>query len=426
MEVIFRSALNTQILLQSFPYSEVRVYNLRTPDSRLAMRHFILIAVCLVLAATIAHAAPPKLPRASPQDTGLDPAAFTQIEPLIAAAIGEGQMPGCVLAIGRHGKLVWLQAYGQRQVEPSAEPMTIDTVFDLASLTKPIATATCTMQLVESGQLKLTDHVVTYISDFSSHGKDQITIEQLLTHQSGLIADNSLEDYANGTQAAVNKICELELVAKPGERFIYSDVGFIVLGEVIHHVANKNVQELSHERIFAPLGMDETGFLPGPALQARAAPTEKREGAWIKGEVHDPRSFAMGGVAGHAGLFSTAEDLAVYAQMMINGGKYEDLRILSEESVRLMTEPRTVPGGDLRALGWDKKSGYSSNRGEGFSTSAFGHGGFTGTVLWIDPQLDLFLIFLSNRLHPDGKGVVNPLAGRIGTIAAAAVIDKKE
>jgi uncharacterized protein YbbC (DUF1343 family)/CubicO group peptidase (beta-lactamase class C family) len=364
-----------------------------------------------------------RLPQAAPEEAGMDRARLAAIDGLVARSLDEGQMPGCVVAIGRQGRLVWLKAYGQRQVLPAIEPMTTDTVFDLASLTKPIATATSIVHLVESGRLRLRDKASQHWPQFAANGKEHITVFQLLTHQSGLIADNPLSDYADGSETAMRRIAELGLVAPPGERFIYSDVNYIVLAEIVARVSGKNVHQFTQEFLFQPLGMSETGYLPDVSLCRRAAPTEQRDEVWMKGQVHDPRAFALGGIAGHAGLFSTAEDLSVYAQMMLGRGSYQGRRILGPATMAAMTSAYTVPGGNQRGLGWDKRSSYSSNRGELFSSAAFGHGGFTGTALWIDPELDLFVIFLSNRLHPTGKGLVNPLAGRIGTIAAAAIVD---
>jgi uncharacterized protein YbbC (DUF1343 family) len=211
-------------------------------------------------------------------------------------------------------------------------------------------------------------------------------------------------------------------VAEPGERFIYSDVCFLTLGKLVETVSGKSLHEFTQENIYQPLGLKDTGYLPDDDRARRAALTEKRNGEWVPGIVHDPRAYALGGVAGHAGLFSTADDLAVYAQMLLNGGEFNGQRVIGRQSVATMIRPVPVPGG-YRGLGWDMATGFSINRGEFLSPSAFGHGGFTGTAIWIDPQLELFVIFLSNRVHPDGKGLVNPLAGTIGTIAAAAVED---
>ena len=299
--------------------------------------------------------------------------------------------------------------------------MTTDTVFDMASLTKPVATATAVMILIERGQLRLQDKVAKFFPEFAAKGKQDVTVEQLLVHSSGLLPDNPLADYADGWNSAKPKICDLELLTEPGTKFKYSDVNFILLGKIIEAVTGEPEDEFVKREIFDKLGMKDTGYLPSDELKARAETTEKRDGEWLKGEVHDPRAAKMGGVAGHAGLFSTAEDMAIYAQMMLQKGEYGDVRILSPAIVEEMTRPRDI-GGHRRGLGWDKQSGYSRNRGELMSDKAFGHGGFTGTAMWIDPELDLYVIFLGNRLHPDGVGEVNDLAGRIGTMACAATM----
>jgi uncharacterized protein YbbC (DUF1343 family)/CubicO group peptidase (beta-lactamase class C family) len=377
------------------------------------------------------------LPHAEPADAGMDAQHLGRIDEIVAQGLAEKRMPGCVVCIGRRGKIVLLKAYGNKQLKPTELPMTTDTVFDMASITKPVATATSIMLLVERGQLKLGDRVSAHIPEFAVEGKEPITIFDLLTHQSGLLPDNALADYEAGPEQALAKICALKLQAPTGTKLIYSDVNYFLLGELVRKISGKSVHEFSRDNIYRPLGMNATGYLPSDELKARAAPTEERDGHWMQGEVHDPRAFKLGGVAGHAGLFSTAEDLAIYAQMMIGGGEHNGVRVLAPRTVATMTRGYRIIGGSrstmegvpanppvfLRGLGWDKRSGYSINRGELLSESAFGHGGFTGTVLWIDPELELFVIFLSNRVHPDGKGLVNPLAGRIGTVAAGAIRD---
>ncbi len=367
-----------------------------------------------------------RLPMTSPESVGLDTTQLSKMDGLIARAIEAGKMPGCVVCVGRQGHIAWLKAYGNKQVEPDAQPMTIDTVFDMASITKPVATATSIMKLVEAGQLRISQKVTDIFPEFGAHGKDAITIRDLLIHQSGLIPDNALSDYLQGPEIAWQKICDLKLTAPVGEQFKYSDVNFIVLGKIVEQLSGLSLREFVHQELFAPLGMLETGFVPNADLKRRAAPTEQREGKWIQGEVHDPRAYELSGVAGHAGLFSTAADLAVYAQMMLGKGTLRiatnDLprRILSPATVEMMTAANPVSTG-TRGLGWDKQTSYSSNRGDLLSPQAFGHGGFTGTVLWIDPESDLFFIFLSNRVHPNGKGLVNPLAGQIANLVGAAV-----
>jgi uncharacterized protein YbbC (DUF1343 family)/CubicO group peptidase (beta-lactamase class C family) len=383
--------------------------------------HFLLAFLgAIVWETAAAWAAPPRLPLVPPEEAGMDPATLAQIDAVVDQGLRAKDMPGCVVAIGRQGKLVLRKAYGYRQVLPQRASMTTDTVFDMASLTKPIATATSVMLLIGQAKVRLEDPAAKHLPEFAQNGKQGITVLQLLTHQSGLVADNPLGDYRDGPERAWERIAALKPQAQPGAKFIYSDVNYIVLGELVKRVSGQRLDEFSREHIFGPLGMTETGFLPPEPLRRRAAPTEKRDGRWMCGEVHDPRAFLLGGVAGHAGLFSTASDLAVFAQMMLGRGQYGGVRVLAAETVDQMTESRRVPGG-LRGLGWDMRSGLSSNRGKGFSPRAFGHGGFTGTVLWIDPQYELFVIFLSNRLHPDGKGAVNPLAARIGTIAVEAI-----
>ncbi len=365
------------------------------------------------------------------------------ILPLIEQAIQQGEFPGCVICFGDHKEASFLSAFGNRQIEPSLEPMTVDTIFDLASLTKPIATATSIMILLDQGQINLESRVIEYLPEFGLHGKDQITIKHLLIHQSGLIPDNPLSDYSGGPEEAWKKICELKLTATIGTKFQYSDVNFIVLGEVIRRVSGQPLDAFSRKHIFEPLGMDETGFNPSEAQRTRCAPTEKDGEVWLRGVVHDPRARKFNGVAGHAGLFSSARDLSKYAAFMLSalrspqgtiGREPEDesavqssnpvpnqsaearpqacATIIRREKLDLMTRAYKVSNG-TRGLGWDKQSPYSSNRGSRLSPSAFGHGGFTGTVLWIDPELDFYFIFLSNRLHPDGKGSVNELSGKL-------------
>lgn len=368
-----------------------------------------------------------QVPRSAPEEVGMRSDRLALIDELVAEGLEKKRMPGCVVLVGRKNRIVYHKAFGHRQLEPKKISMSKDCLFDMASITKPVATATSVMILVEQGKLRLRDRVATYIPEFANSGKEEVTLTQLLTHQAGLIPDNSINDYKLGRETAFKNIYALKTRYAPGSRFVYSDVGFILLDDLIERASGKTVAEFAAKNIFAPLGMQETSYLPSSDLQKRAATTEQRESRWMQGEVHDPRSYLIGGVAGHAGLFSTAGDLAIYAQMMLNGGHYRGHRILAERTVNLMTSPTRIAEGEkvsIRGLGWDKLSGYSSNRGENMSSRAFGHGGFTGTVLWIDPELDLFFVFLSNRVHPNGKGSVNRLAGRIASVAVSAIDDE--
>jgi uncharacterized protein YbbC (DUF1343 family)/CubicO group peptidase (beta-lactamase class C family) len=362
------------------------------------------------------------------------------MDPVIAEEIAQRCLPGAVVLVGRHNKIAWRKAYGFRAVEPSQEPMTTDTIFDVASLTKIVATATSIMMLVERGQIGLNDPVSKYIPELKGQGRDRITIELLLTHRSGYAPDFDLKERWTGHDEAIKRLIKEPLRSAPGARFVYSDIGFIALGEVVHRVSGIPLDEFARKNIFVPLGMRATGFRPSANLRARIAPTEKRRGQrsylgdtpqdadadgdqWLRGEVHDPTSFRMNGVAGHAGLFSTADDLAIYAQMILNGGQHRSVRILSPLSVAEMTRPRLVTETWARGLGWDINSSFSSNRGDLFPVGSFGHTGFTGTSMWLDPATGMFVIFLSNRVHPDGKGDVGSLRGKVASIAAASVTD---
>jgi CubicO group peptidase (beta-lactamase class C family) len=377
-----------------------------------------ILVVALFSLSAAGEARRSRLADASAADVGLDADRLARIDAVVAAAIKDGRTPGAVVLVVRQGKVALRKAYGQRQVQPHAESMSTDTVFDLASLTKPVATATAILLLVERGKLRLEDRVSTHLPAFGQHGKDRITIEHLLLHTSGLPAGNPVRDYDSGRARAIEKINDLRLLADPGKRFVYSDLGFIVLGELVGKVSGAPLDVFCERNIFIPLGLAEMTFRPGKDLAARAAPTEKEGGRWLRGEVHDPRARRLGGVAGHAGLFGTADDLAVYAQMLLDLGSWLGRRVLSPQSVRLMTEPRRVPGG-LRALGWDVRTRYSSNRGERFD--GFGHTGFTGTSLWIDPPSRTAIIVLTNRVHPDGKGNVVRLRSHVATTVADAI-----
>ena len=382
---------------------------------------YLAFLLLFVISSRVLAQSPPEIPLQTPEMVGMDATRLSLVDDIVQEGLGQDKMPGCVVIIGRREGIAFCRAYGFRQLQPEKVEMTVDTVFDLASLTKPIATATSVMTLIQQGKLDANATVATYLPEFAQNGKETITIRHLLTHTGGLIADNSMSDYVDGVDEAFARIYGLKPTAAPGESFTYSDVGFIVLGQVVKAVSGKDVHEFSREHIFEPLHMTETGYLPNDEFKARAAVTEQRDGHWMQGEVHDPRAFALNGIAGHAGLFSTAHDLARYATMMLGGGRFHDVQILNESTYNLMTTAVDIPRG-RRTLGWDAKTGYSSNRSDLMSSHAFGHGGFTGTGIWIDPVQNLYVIFLSNRVHPDGKGLVNPLIGRIGTIASAAIV----
>jgi uncharacterized protein YbbC (DUF1343 family) len=295
--------------------------------------------------------------------------------------------------------------------------MTLDTLFDLASVTKPIATATSVMVLVERGVVGLDDRLARYVPECGKNGKQAITLRHLLLHVSGLPSDIAKEDFAHGRPEAIRRICNTALRGPPGATSIYSDLGFILLEEVIRRVTSRELPAFAGEAVFGPLGMKDTMFQPPDALKARAAWTELVDGVWRVGVVHDPRAYLLGGVAGHAGLFSTADDLATYARAILGGGEVDGKRVLSARTVAAMIAPYDVPKA-IRALGWNVDSSW---RGRGLSPRAIGHFGFTGTALWIDPDKDLFIIVLSNRVHPDGKGDAKPLVAAVNTLVAQAM-----
>jgi CubicO group peptidase (beta-lactamase class C family) len=305
--------------------------------------------------------------------------------------------------------------------------MTADTVFDMASLTKPVATATSVMILVEQGKLRHSDLVAKHWPAFAANGKEAVTVEHLLLHTSGLIADNAIADYADGKEKALERVAALKLEAPPGTRFKYSDVGFIVLGNLVEKIGGMPVDQFAKKHVFEPLKMTDTGYRPAGELLKRVAPTGKRDGKTILGEVHDPRAYQMGGVAGHAGLFGTADDLARYCRMLLRGGELDGVRVLKPETVKAFTEPHAVPGGKdgrpwARSFGWDVDTSYSAPRGARFPRGEeFGHTGFTGTSVWVNPATRTAVIILTNRVHPDDKGNVTELRRQVATIVAEAV-----
>lgn len=349
------------------------------------------------------------------------PAKLAEMDAAVTGAIADKKCPGGVLWLEREGT-VYRKAYGERAQVPASEPMTDDTIFDMASLTKVIACTPAVMLLVEEGGLRLDDPVVRHLPEFAANGKEAITIRQLLTHTSGLRPDVSLKPDWSGTKAAIELACAEELRAQPDERFIYSDTGPILLGEVVRRVSGEPLDVFVKRRVYEPLGMKHTGFNPPAEWRERIAPTSVESGKVIRGVVHDPRARRMEGVAGHAGLFSTAADLARFARMMLNDGELDGVRLFRPETVALMTSVQTPPNvPHRRGLGWDIDSPYASERGDIFPLGGYGHTGWTGCSLWIDPFSRTFLMFLSNRNHPDGSGNVIGLRRRLGTLAAEAI-----
>ena len=377
------------------------------------------------------------LPLAAPAAIGLRAAQLDKIDAAVAASIEARECPGAVVLVARRGRIGYLKAFGSRTLMPQNEQMTTDTIFDMASLTKVLATTPAIMLLAQNGQLRLGDRVKRYLPLFAGGGKDEITVRQLLVHHSGLPADFDLSRQWQGREAALEELWHIQTQSQPGKQFVYSDLNFITLGEIIRAVSGKALDVFAVQEIFQPLGMSETAFNPPAAWVSRIAPTESRDRSlkylkgsasdtapqMLRGEVHDPTSWRMGGVAGHAGLFSSARDVAIYAQMLLNGGRYRGNSVLSPLTIRAMTSPQSPADSlSVRGFGWDIQTSYSAPRGDLFS-GGYGHTGFTGTSIWIHPPTGTFVVILSNRVHPDGKGDVTHLRGAIANIVAAAIAD---
>jgi uncharacterized protein YbbC (DUF1343 family)/CubicO group peptidase (beta-lactamase class C family) len=344
---------------------------------------------------------------------------LTAVDAVIERAIAEHHIPGAVLVVGHDGAVVYRKAYGERWLEPRRERMTVDTVFDLASLTKVVVTTVAVMQLFEQGLVRMSDPVAKYLPEFAQNGKEDITVRQLLTHFSGLPQDLDLKSAWEGKATAYQMAFAAAPVMPPGSKFMYSDVNFIVLGALVERVSGQTLDAYAAAHIFAPLHMTRTCFNPPASWRASIAPTQYDESEhMLWGVVHDPTARRMGGVAGHAGVFSTADDLAKFAQALLDGGD----GILSAATVAKMTQPEQPPSAPvLRGFGWDIDSPYSTNRGDLFPVGSFGHTGFTGTSIWIDPTTQSYVILLTNAVHPRGKGNAIALRSKVATAVAASL-----
>jgi len=376
-------------------------------------------AFSLLLSLSAGQGAPPPAGVAP----SFDPGKLAEMDAAIEQAIADKKCPGGVLWLEHRGAS-YHKAYGRRALVPAPEPMSEDTIFDAASLTKVVACTPAVMLLVERGQVNLDATVQTYLPEFKGQGKEAITVRQLMTHTSGLRGDIETKTDWHGQQTAIQKACAEKLLSTPGTAFCYSDINFFLLGEIVQRVSRQPLEKFVAQEIYRRLKMADTGFLPPAASLGRVAPTEVVAGRPYRGVVHDPTARKMGGVAGHAGLFTTAADLARYARMLLNRGSLGGARLFKPETVDLMTRvqtPASVPA--RRGLGWDIDSGFSGPRGKLFPLGSYGHTGWTGTSLWIDPFSQTFLIFLSNRNHPSESGNVGALRAKLGTLAAEAIRD---
>lgn len=348
------------------------------------------------------------------------------LDRLIEDAVSKDQIPGAVLLVGHRGKVLHHKAYGMRVLSPAKEPMTLDTVFDAASLTKVVATTSAIMKLVENGQIRLMDPVVTYLPEFQG-GKSAITVKQLLTHFSGMRPDVDLSPEWSGYNTGIQLALRDKPVAEPNARFIYSDINFVLLGEIVRRVSGVTLAEYTRREIFAPLQMTDTRFQPPASWIPRIAPTELYKGmpGPLRGVVHDPTARFMGGIAGHAGLFTTAIDLSKFCDMMLGLGETVQspsgpVHIFSPFTVQKFTTPQTPPSMPaIRGLGWDIDSAYAGQRGDLFPATGYGHTGFTGTSIWVDPGTQTYIILMSNSVHPYRRPAVVSLRGRVASVVAA-------
>jgi CubicO group peptidase (beta-lactamase class C family) len=325
-----------------------------------------------------------------------------------------------VVLVGQRGKIVYRAAFGSLALTPGIKPMQPDAIFDLASLTKVIATTTAVMQLVEARRIKLDQPIARYWPAFGRDGKAGITVRQLLTHTSGLRPDLDLTHAWFGLDAALDRVVAERPLNPAGSRFLYSDINFIVLGELVRRVSGEPLETYARRHIFRPLHMTDTGFRPPQAERDRIVPTDREEGTIRWGEVQDPTAYRMGGVAGHAGLFSTADDLAKFAKMLLGESPPGGVRILRADTIAAMTRGEMLPGAVVRGLGWDIASPYAAGMDVAFGPHTFGHTGYTGTSVWIDPVRQSFLILLTSRLHPDGRGDVRRLRALVAQAVAVA------
>jgi uncharacterized protein YbbC (DUF1343 family)/CubicO group peptidase (beta-lactamase class C family) len=369
--------------------------------------------VALLLALGCSTAFAQSLPIAQSFSTAAD------LDSTIDQAVRQDKIPGAVLLIGHNGEIVYRKAYGERSLVPAREAMTADTIFDIASLTKIVATTSAMMKLYDEGRFSPDDLVTKYLPEFQD-GHSPITIRDLMTHYSGLRPDVDLKPAWSGYETGIHRALTDKPAGPPEAKFVYSDINFELLGEIVHRLSGMPENEYVRKILFEPLHMTDTGYLPAPSLRPRIAPTEMQEDHTVlRGVVHDPTARYMGGVAGHAGVFSTADDLAKFCQMILDGGG----GLFRPETVKLFTSPASPKGQtNIRGLGWDIDSVYSGNRGNLFPPGfSFGHTGFTGTSIWLDPRSKTYVILLANSVHPQVRPAITPLRRLVATVAAEGV-----
>jgi uncharacterized protein YbbC (DUF1343 family)/CubicO group peptidase (beta-lactamase class C family) len=343
------------------------------------------------------------------------------LDAVINQAIHENRIPGAVLVVGHKSQIVYRKAYGNRALVPAVELMTVDTIFDCASLTKVVATTSAMMKLFEQGKVRIDDPVIVYLPEYEG-GKSTATVRDLMTHYSGMPPDLKLVPAWSGYETGIRMALNDPPTNPPGTHFTYSDINFNLVAEIVHRVSGEMLNDYVRRNVFEPLGMKESMFLPPASLRPRIAPTEQQpNGEILRGVVHDPTARFMGGVAGDAGLFSTADDLARFCQMLLNRGELDGAHVFSPLTVDFFTSPQSpADQKDVRGLGWDIDSRFSGNRGELFPKGrSFGHTGFTGTSLWIDPASQTYVVLLANSVHPKVRPAMTTVRARVATVVAA-------
>jgi len=393
------------------------------------MKNFILLIMILIMSVSIFAQG---LPKVKPEDVGMSSKKLDQIDKVAQKAIEENKTPSVAVLVAKNGKVVYKKAFGYASVQPEKKLLTDDMIFDLASISKPIGTGTSIMMLVEQGKIRLEDDVIEYIPNFAPFinkdgKKEHAKIYHLLTHTSGLPdytnADSVIAKYGNvANDSLMNHIAQLTKTHSPGTNFEYSCLGFITLANILKIVTGKPLNEFAQENIFDPLNLKNIGYVPNEKMKKKCVPTEKINGEVLCGVVHDPLARLQKGISGNAGLFANLDDLSVVAQLILNGGEYNGVRLLSPLTVKLMTEVYKRVERFGRGLSWDVSSAYMGQRGDIFPIGSYGHTGFTGTSIIIDPVSQTQLIILTNRVHPNGKGDVAKLRKSIANIAASAIL----
>jgi CubicO group peptidase (beta-lactamase class C family) len=404
------------------------------------MSSFLKLTMCSILSLLILFSGCRTKPileaSPAPESAGMSSTRLARLDNIINEAIDRKDFPGAVLLVIRKGKTVWRKAYGHSQWVPEFALMEMPMIFDMASITKPVATATSVMMLVEQGRFRLWDKVSDFIPEFSvftcDEGKagEDARLWHLLTHTAGLPAYADVEGLRDKyghpitIESMVGHIARLDKLYPPGEEFLYSCLDFITLSYIVKKVTGMTIDRFSEEYIFRPLGMDHTFYNPAEEYLPLCVPTQVYDGVPLKGVVHDPLARLLGGISGNAGLFSTADDLAVFAKMMLHQGSFGGKRILSPLAVERMTEIYRITDFAGRGLGWDLESGFATNQGDLFGPNAYGHTGYTGTSIVIDPDTQTIVIFLTNSVHPEDKGYIISMRSRVANVVAGSILTK--